>query len=285
MRTDRLSRLSPLIVAVFAGLACDSPVGLGGRGRQRGEQPATLDVYVLFADSASGVAYPFGPPVAGAAATGPGARVAAHLRSGVDGEGDARRIVSDTLGLLDTTLTATRTARSGVSGGAPQPPTPTYAAFIRMAERDFAARPVAVTRAPTIQGVTGLATPAAAYAVGRAGFDTITVNPGSDLVLRLVLPPDSTSRPGPTGAAQWSVLLQGDAGAQVTVTGPGLPPAVVRIAAELLPVSARGEIVARLFAQRHASAGGIQSLQFDPRAFLVSLHVESRLAWRVRLAR
>lgn len=290
MRLDRLSRLLVLPAASLGVLlACNSPFE-PRRARQPDEQPAMLSVNVFFADSASAVAYPLDPPRAGATAMRSGVTVRAYLTTGVDRDGDVRRVVSDTLQLLDTTLTAATaasTAGAGATGAAstaPQYATPTYAAFIPRAERDFASRPVVVTRAPTISGLTPRPTPPAAYAVGRAGPDTITVRGGGDLLLALVLPSDSASRPGPLDPAQWSVLVQGDVGAPVVVTGPGLPPAVVRVPAELLPTSARGELVARLYAQRFVPSA-VESLAFDPRAYRVALRVESRLAWRVRLAR
>jgi hypothetical protein len=293
MRPDRLSRLLALPAASLGVLlACNSPFE-PRRARQPDEQPAMLSVNVFFADSASAAAYPLDPPRAGNTAMRSGVTVRAYLTTGVDRDGEVRRVVSDTLRVLDTTLTASTAVTASIVAGAggggaasTSPPyaTPLYAAFIPLAERDFAGRPVAVTRAPTISGLTPPATLGGAYAVGRAGPDTITVSGGGDLLLAVALPSDPASRPGPIDPAQWSVLVQGDVGAPVVVTGPGLPPAVVRVPAELLPTSARGELVARLYAQRFVPST-VESLVFNPRAYRVMLRVESRLTWRVRLAR
>ena len=290
-RLPLLRLAAPLAAAVTAG--CDTPTGLR---REQAPRPAALSLTVVFADS--GPLPPFAPPggPVPAATRAAGFTIDGFLDPGAVAGGRARAVESDTLRVAGTTLIAVRPRSGGAGAGftvALQLPPYVFNARMPLAASEFGGRVVTIEGVPRVEGVAPDPLPGPLYAVGRAGPDTLTVNVGDDIVLRLALPPGAPPplepfRPNAPPPGGWNVVVRSPANPAlpplVTLGGIGRPPAVVRINTGLLPpppaAGPPGPLVVELSTQQ-SYFPPFSSTSVRP-GYSISLNVLSRLRWFVR---
>ncbi|MBX6364671.1 MAG: hypothetical protein IRZ00_12455 [Gemmatimonadetes bacterium] len=138
-----------------------------------------------------------------------------------------------------------------------------------------AAAPVeAVTlRAPAVAGITAPPVALSWTPIRRLGRDTIVLDPGADLQIRL----DTAGGrlvPAP-GIRQWSLGLRASGGQNFQIGGSGPPPTDIDVPARWIPADSAGAVVATLVVSQSATT------QPPPGDYLAAVTVSQRIGWVV----
>jgi hypothetical protein len=110
------------------------------------------------------------------------------------------------------------------------------------------------------------------WGLRRVGGDTITVQRGSDIVLRIDTIPEASSPPN--RFRQWFLEIQ--LGSSFRVSGDGAPPAVMRIPAEWVPqTGAPAGVISLVYLQS-------TQLRAADNSYIANVTLDTRLTWHVR---
>lgn len=153
--------------------------------------------------------------------------------------------------------------------------TKSYHAEMAMSSAQFAALPIDLDP-PDVAGVTPDTTTFRWFGPGRAGEDSVIIQPGDDVEL-VIIPPDAPSTPMPRYRG-WHLAVTGDS-TSIQLSGDGSPPDTLVVSRQLLPPAAQGEWSAILSLTQQ----WFDDPYYGQNGYAIDLLLDVQLGWRVRL--